>query len=290
MLEVFFLGTGSTVPTIERFHASVAIRRSGEIFLFDCGEGCQIRIQQLHLSPHKINHIFISHFHGDHCFGLPGLLYSMGINGRTAPVHIHSGSPKTMRMFLEFLENDVPYEIVYDGPEYEGEEVIVKAIRARHSIYAQAFRFEEKPKLNVDKAKLKALGIPDGPHLQQLKLGDMKYEGKTYKQTELTRITPGKSVVYSGDTLPFDEMAVFAKGTELLIHEATYGKDMMDKAKERKHSWAAAAADIAKKANAQKLALMHFSRRYDETNELLKEAKEVFDNTVITEDLMCVKV
>lgn len=290
MMEVFFLGTGSTVPTINRFHASVAVRRTGEIFLFDCGEGCQIRIQQLHLSPHKISHIFISHFHGDHCFGLPGLLYSMGINGRKSPVHIHSGSPETMKTFLEFLEDDVSYDIIYEGPGYEGKDVFVKALKTVHTTFSYAFRLEERPSLNVNKIKLKELSIPDGPWLQELKDGDMTYNGKTYAQKELTLEKLGKSIVYSGDTLPIDEMVDFSRGTELLIHECTYGRDLIRKAKERNHSWAAAVAKIAKKADVKALALMHFSRRYDETHVLLDEAKEFFDDTIIAEDLMCVKI
>lgn len=290
MIEVFFLGTGSTVPNIDRFHPGVALRRKGEIFLFDCGEGCQIRIQQLHLSPHKINHIFISHFHGDHCFGLPGLLYSMGMNNRNSPLHIHSGSPETMQTFVEFLEEDVPYEIIYEGPEYEGKEVSVHATKTEHSAFSYAYRFEERPKINVQKAALEARGIPDGPWLKQLREGNMEYNGKTYPQSELTQVSKGKSVVYSGDTLPMESMASFAKGADLLIHECTYGKDLMDKAKERRHSWSSAVGKIAAAAGAKKLALMHFSRRYDSTNELLKEAKEFFDNTFVAEDTMNVRV
>jgi len=290
MIEIFFLGTGSTVPNIERFHPAVAMRRSGEIFLFDCGEGCQIRIQQLHLSPHKINHIFISHFHGDHCFGLPGLLYSMGMNGRKTPIHIHSGSPETMKIFLEFLEEDVPYEIIYEGPEYEGEDVFVHAIKTEHSPFSHAFRLEERPKINVNKKKLDALGIPDGPHLKQLRTRDMVYKGKTYAQAELTKVKPGKSIVYTGDTLPMKELVEFAKTADILIHECTYGRDLTDKARERRHSWAAAVAKTAASAAVKKLVLIHFSRRYYSTNELLDEAKEFFDNTIVAEDMMCVKV
>ncbi len=290
MIEVFFLGTGSTVPNIERFHSSVALRRKGDLFLFDCGEGCQIRIQQLHLSPHKIGRIFVSHFHGDHCFGLPGLLYSMGINNRKDPLYIHSGSPGTMKTFLEFLENDVPFPIFYEGPEYDGEEVFVRAMKTSHSRFSHAFRFEERPKINVETEELRKRGIPDGPHLKQLRTGDMTYKGKNYSQEQLTRTTPGKSIVYSGDTIPMGEMVDFAKNVDLLIHECTFGDDLEKKAAERKHSWSSAVAKIAAQAEVKRLALIHFSRRYDDAAKLKKDAEKFFPRVFVAKDLMKVRV
>lgn len=294
------LGTSSAVPTKERSHTAMLLKYQGDLFLFDCGEGTQRQMRIAGESPMKINNIFISHWHGDHVLGLPGMLLSMGLNNRKHPIHVWGpiGSKKRIEHLMQGFSVRVPCPIVVHevNPKtkskiYESDKYEIWSTKLKHSVVALGFYFKEKDKIRLHKDKILKLGLQGDPILKELQKGkSVKHAGVTLKAKELTYVQPGKKVTVTLDTEYIEKIANFATGSDVFICESTFSHKEVTKAKERNHMTSKQAAKLAKKAKVKKLVLTHFSQRYKETKELEKEAKSVFKNTIAAKDLMRITV
>lgn len=297
-MEITFLGTSSAVHSHNRNHPGIILKAFGEVMLFDCGESCQKQLIYTNISPMKISKIFISHYHGDHILGLPGLLQSLNFLGREKPLTIYG--PKGIKKIeygislLGFSKLNFPVEFVEieSGTIIENEEYIIKSQQVKHNIINLAYSIEEKKKPRFLRQKAIDLGVPVGPAFGRLHNGEeIEIDGRIIKPSQvLGEPRKGKKITYSGDTLPCDEMIEFAKDSDLLIHESTYMLEDNDKAKENFHSTSQDAATIAKYSNSKKLILTHISSRYTNITQLLNEAKEIFKNVEVANDLMTIEI
>lgn len=297
-MEVTFLGTSSAVHSQSRSHPAIALRFLGEVMLFDCGESTQKQLIYAKISPMKITKIFLSHYHGDHILGLPGLLQSMNFRGREKPLSIYG--PKGLNGLMNTIERlctstfDFPIELieVENGPIAETEDYIIKAQKVKHGLEAFAYSIEEKKKPTFLREKAIELGVPVGPLFGKLHSGEeVEVNGKIIKPEQvLGEAKKGRKITYSGDTRPCEEMIEFAKNSDLLIHESTYTLEDEDKAVQNFHSTSTDASKIAKAANVEKLVLTHISTRYTDTSDLINEARKEFKNSHLAHDLMAVKV
>jgi ribonuclease Z len=299
-LSIIFLGTGGSWPTVKRNVSSIAVKRAGEVLLFDCGEGTQRQLQKSKLSYMQISKVFITHFHGDHFLGLPGLIQTMQLNDRDVPLHIYG--PKGISSLLDQLLSlgyfKPHYKIisheVKEGDSIEFEEYFINVLKVKHGIPALAYSFEEKMRPGkFDKPKALKLGIPEGPLFSKLQRGQtitLKDGKKIKPDVVLGPSRKGRKIVISGDTVPIDKMIVFAKNADILIHEATFGNEHEDVSGEYGHTTALQAAEIAKKANVNKLFLTHISPRYLDHNVLENEASKIFKNTIVPKDFQEVEV
>lgn len=281
MFEITFLGTASAMPTPERSLSAIAVRRGGDVILLDCGEGAQRQMMRFGVSYMKVGAIFISHLHLDHFLGVFGLLETMRLNGRKEKLFLFA--PKGARGvfgqkdFLEIVE-------IEDGFSHDFGEYTATMFANTHGKDSFGVSLEEKGKLRFYEAKAKAAGLV-GPMFTEIqKKGYLKVNGKTLKLKDITYPSPGKKIVYSGDTAASPALVRAAKGADLLIHECTFGTDRLEEAKETHHSTSEIAANAAKKAGAKKLLLTHFSGRYADTSQLLQEAKKTFPNAEAAKD------
>ena len=294
IMEITFLGTSSAVHSSSRSHPSIALKAFGEVMLFDCGEGTQRQLIYAKISPMKISKIFISHYHGDHILGIPGLLQSMSFRGRETKLTIYG--PKGLNNLREAIASlgfpnfDFPLEWIEidSGTVIENEEYVIKAQRVRHNTLTLAYSIEEIKKPRFQRQKAIDLGVPVGPDFGKLHNGiPVEIDGKIITPDQvLGPPRKGSKLTYSGDTIPCEEMIQFAKDSTLLIHESTYKSEDKDKAMEHAHSTATDAADIALQSNSKELILTHISTRYTEIEDMLNEAREIFENTKIAKDFM----
>lgn len=297
-MEITFLGTSSAIPTNNRNHSAIALKAFGEIMLFDCGEGTQRQMTRARLSPMKISKIFITHFHGDHILGIPGLIQSMAFRGRKDPLEIY-GPPGLSRLVdnmkslgyfaisFDILINEISEGIILEGKDYQ-----ISSLKMDHSVLNLAYSIEEKRSPKFIKEKAMQLGVKPGPAYGKLQSGiPVKVGEKIIKPEQvLGNERKGRKIVYSGDTLACNEMISFARKADILIHESTFNNSHRDKAFETGHSTAEMAAEIAKKAEVKQLIITHISTRYKDTKTLEREALEVFENSCIAEDLMKLEV
>jgi ribonuclease Z len=304
-MELYFLGTGAGVPSKERNVSSIALmllQEANSVWLFDCGEATQHQILHTTIKPRKINKIFITHLHGDHIFGLPGLLSSRSFQGGDEELIIYgpSGIKEFVLTSLQVSNTHLSYSLSFveinEGKVMEDEHFIVYCKKLEHGVPSYGFRIEEKAKpgeLLVD--KLKAIGIEPGPIYQQIK----QYETTTLQDGRIISrkefLGPdklGRTLVILGDTRSTDKNKDFIKNADLLVHEATFDKDKEELAHEYFHSTTVQAASLAKAGNAKQLVLTHISSRYQhqETQILLKEARQVFENTEIAKDFYQVSI
>ncbi len=298
-IKVYLLGTASSIPTKDRNPQSILIWREGTYFMFDCGEGTQRQMMKAGLGFNRQMRIFVTHIHGDHVLGLPGLLQTMGFLGRDKPLELYG--PRGLRTFVECnlraldvkLTYPLKLRMVKEGTVYEDEEVVVKARKGRHGIANYAYRFEEKPRpgrFNVKRAL--ELGVPKGPLWKRLQEGhEVKIGDRVVKPEEvLGPPRRGLSVGISGDTRAIPRLEEFFRGVDLLIFESTYTTRHEDVAREYLHSTAKEAAELAKNAGVKALIMTHVSNRYREMGEVLEEARCIFENSYVAEDLMSVEV
>ena len=296
-MEITFLGTSSAVHSFERNHPSIVLKAFGEVMMFDCGEGTQRQLIYAKISPMKISKIFITHFHGDHILGLPGLIQSMNFRGRDKKLTIYG--PKGLNVLKEsifslgYCKIEFPIEFIEIGSEIveKTEDYIIKSQEVNHLVPSLAYSIEELKKPRFLRQKAIELGVPVGPAFGKLHNGqEVEIDGKIIKPEQvLGPPRKGRKITYSGDTTPCEEMVELAKDSTLLIHESTYVKEDDDKAEENYHSTSSDAASIAKKSNSKKLILTHISTRYQNTDQLLDEALEIFENTEIAKDLKTIK-
>lgn len=296
-LKVIFLGTAGSIPTPKRSLPSILIQRKGEQVMFDCGEGVQRQMIKAKAGFHREMKVFISHMHGDHVLGLPGLLQTMALLDREKKLDVYG--PLGIKSFLEGIRKTVQFvltfpveihEVLEAGVICEEDEYTVQAVWANHAIPALSYALAEKSRAGkFYPEKAKALGVPEGPLWSKLQRGrKVKLpNGRVIKPEDVTGPTrPGRKIVYTGDTRPFEELTKFAEDTDLLIHDATLGDELVERAEEDGHSTPEQAARNAKKANAKRLILTHISARYSDANVLLKRARKIFKNTQVAEDLM----
>ena len=311
-MQVTFLGTSSGVPTRARNVSAVAVRLSqrSELWLFDCGEGTQHQFLRSDLRLSQLRRIFITHMHGDHVFGLPGLLASLGLSGSSGGVDLYGPDP--LESYLEGVLRTsstrigYPLEVhqVRSAAEanrivFEDSDLTVRATPLHHRVPAYAYRVEEKPKPGrFDIQKAQELAIPPGPVYASLKRGETvaledgrQIDGRTLCGPEKA----GASLVYCTDTVFCEAAVTLAKGADLLIHESTFSHAEADMAFQRQHSTSTMAAQTAAEAGVGQLVLTHLSPRYAPGNavtadDLLAEAKAIFPNTVLAKDFLCLDV
>lgn len=312
-MKVIPLGTSSGKPTLKRNVSGLAVVREGEWLLFDCGEATQTQIQRAGLSSNKLTSVFITHFHGDHFNGLSGLLSTMGLDRRVRGLTLTG--PEGMRDYLDLLARlkilFVNYPLglqelrdpdgsgrgaarAWDGPNgmatvYETDEYKVYARPLDHRIFAVGYRVEETARpgrFNLERAL--ELGVPKGPLFGRLQSGqEVRLEdGRTVLPSDvLGPERPGKVIAYCTDTRPCEAAVELARNADLLIHEATFTEDLAEEAHDYGHSTAAQAAEIARKAGARRLLITHFSSRYQDVTPLLEEARAIFPDTTLAQDL-----
>jgi len=292
MIELTFLGTGATKPTIHRFTSSFAIRYGGEVLLFDAGEGIQIRIAQSGFSVMKIDRIFITHFHGDHVLGIPGILYTLAKNRRERPLHIYGpeGLSEIVYHMRKASYGRVPFKVfvheLRPGDVVEGEEYRIESFKLEHGERALGYIFREPDRWNVNKEKMREYGLKPHPKFKILKQWkEVEIGGMVLKPEEWLVKVEGGSIAYACDTSFSHEVARAVKGVKLLIHEATYLEEDKEDF-ELGHSSAKDAAKTAKAAGVEYLFLTHISQRYRDPAPLLEEARTIFPNTYLAKDLM----
>ena len=298
-IDVIFLGTGGSLPTRERGLPAVALRRDGELFLFDCGEGTQRQMMQVGLGFNRPMSIMISHLHGDHVLGLPGLLQTMSSLVRDKPLYLYgpegiSGYLGSLRRTLAFAANfPVRVTELKPGQEVSRNGYNIKTTKAMHDITCLAYAVVETDRPGrFHPEKAKRLGVPEGPLWKQLQIGkQVKVDGKTVTPRQvIEEPRPGLKIVYAIDTRPSDDVKRLAKEADLLMHDGGFAEDRRDKAKEYFHSTAREAARIAKAARVSKLALVHISAVTRNDSILLKQARSVFKATLVPKDLTVVSL
>lgn len=300
--ELHILGCGSALPTTRHFPTSQIVNVRDKLFMIDCGEGAQLQFRKSHLKFSRLNHIFISHLHGDHCFGLLGLISTLNLLGRTAELHIHSpkGLETLLTPMLDFFNRQMTYKILFhefDTKEpmqiYEDRSLTVTTIPLRHRMPCCGFLFAEKRCPNhIIREMVDFYQVPVY-ELNRIKNGAdyVTPEGKTVSNNLLTRPSaPSRSYAYCSDTIYLPSIVEQIKGVDLLFHEATFANEDAPRAKETFHTTAAQAAEIARRAEVKKLLIGHFSARYEDENILLQEASAIFPDTQLAKETLCVSV
>ncbi len=293
-MRLTFLGTAGSWPTKERSASALALDTDRELLLFDCGEGTQRQFFQSSASFMRVRRVFVTHFHGDHFLGLPGLIQSMSLNHRTEPLDIY-GPPDAKQMIdrvlqLGYFTLRFPVEVhpLNPGETVECAGYTIKTTAAEHPVPSLAFRWEEGPKRGrFDGELARKLGIR-GADFAQLERGETVRVGdRTIRPEEVMGPTrPGRSIVYSGDSAPSDAIRKLSSRATLLIHEATTASDLEREANEWGHSSARQAATLAREAEVQRLFLTHFSSRYKDLVPLEVEARTIFPEAYAAKDLL----
>ncbi|MEM2939500.1 MAG: ribonuclease Z [Candidatus Bathyarchaeia archaeon] len=300
-LRVIFLGTAASIPTDDRALPSIVIQREGDVLMFDCGEGTQRQMIKAGIGLNRKMMVFITHMHGDHVLGLPGMIQTMSLLGRDKPLKIFG--PSGVKVFMDTIMRTVRFwlgfpieihEIEQEGTIYQDRDYEIQAVWAEHSIPSLAYALVEKPRpgrFYPDKAV--ALGVPRGPLWSTLQRGmNIKLpDGRVIRPADvLGPSRPGRKIVYTGDTRPSNRIAELAKNADVLIHEATLDDELAERANEEGHSTPSEAAQIALKANVKLLVLVHVSARYSEPKILLEQARKIFLNTYIPSDLEKIEI
>lgn len=300
MLSITFLGTSASIPTIERNVAGLAVQREGETILFDCGEGSQRQMMRYGVG-FSFREIFFTHYHADHLLGVTGLLRTMGLQDRTAPVVLYGpkGAQRILgtAITLGVERNKFPVEIleIKPGDRFARDDYDIVVFPTEHRADTVGFALVEHPRLGrFNPERARELGIPEGPLWGQLHRGKPVTlpDGRTVGPGDLVgQPRSGRRLVYTGDTRPHLSVIEASRNADLLIHEATFGGDELERARETGHSTAAEAARVALEAGARRLVLTHISSRYNrDASELLAEAKAVFPETVIARDGMTIDI
>jgi len=306
LLSVTFLGTSAARPTVERNVSAVALVREGETLLFECGEGTQRQMMRYGVS-FALSEIFFTHFHADHFLGVIGLVRTLGLQTRAEPLRLYGpkGAKKLLSQALALGVERVPFEFevteVKPGDTVEGrgtgkgEEYDIQVFKTEHgggSVGYALREHERRGRFDVEKAR--AAGIPEGPLWGKLSKGEPIELADGRKLTAESFVgpkRPGRAIVFTGDTRPCASVVDAALGADLLIHEATFGEEEKDRARETGHSTAREAAQIALAAHAKRLVLSHVSARYSiSAEELVREAKAVFPESTVAKDGMTIEV
>src|SRR3989344_1939163 len=293
-MELLFLGTSAMVPTKTRNHSAIFLSHQGEGVLLDCGEGTQRQLRIAGIRPTRITRICISHWDGDHIFGLPGLLQTLSNSKEKMPISIYG--PRGFRKDMARMMEAFPFDNQLDIEIKEGEGIMldgrlhISSFSVEHKIPTVGFIVMEKGKLRINVARAEKEGIT-GRALGELQDGkDIVWKGKTVRAADITYPVPPKKVVYIPDTLFCKACIANAQDADLIICDSTYAADLEEKAAAYKHMTAAQAGQVANLANAKKLILTHFSQRYKSPKQLIDDARLHFSNVAAAHDFMKVKV
>ena len=291
-MKLTILGTGSACPTIDRNHSATALNIGPETLLFDCGESTQLQLTKAGISHSKISKIFLTHWHGDHMLGLPGLLQSMELNKRAKPLNIYgsAGSKDRFRKLVSALEIKLSFKVnvtELKAGAFNSEKYSIIVANASHHDACISYAFQEKDKVRIDIGYLKKFGLKNNPIIGDLAKGkDIVWNKKKIKAKDATKIEKGKRFAYVLDSAYAENLVKLAKDSDVLLCESTFADELKDSAKKFGHMTARDAATLAKKAGAKKLIITHFSQRYKDVSVLLREAKSVFKGTIAAKDLM----
>lgn len=300
--DVNILGCGSATPTLQHHPSSQVVNVRDKLFMVDCGEGTQLQFRKSRLKFGRLNRIFISHLHGDHCFGLIGLISTLALLGRTGDIYIHAHADleDILQPQLDYFCRENPFKVIIEpfSPTqneiiYEDKSVKVSTIPLLHRVPCAGFLFQEQPKdahLIADMIKFYDIPIKE---LANIKKGAdfVKEDGTIIPNKMLTKpADPARSYAYCSDTAYSEKIIPIIENADLLYHEATFTEEGAHRAKQTGHSTAKQAAEIAKSANVKKLILGHFSARYNDNTDLLEEAKSIFPNTILANEQLCEKL
>lgn len=296
IFKLNILGSGSALPKNHAFPTSQVLEMREKQFMIDCGEGAQIRMRQYKVGYSRLNHIFISHLHGDHCFGLLGLLSSLGMLGRTSDItiHAHPDLEKLISCQINYFLRDFPFQVHFDNFSpfssdiiYEDKSVSVRTLPLKHRVPCSGFLFEEKASgRHLVRQMLDAYEIPIS-QFNKIKEGAdfVTPDGEVVPNSRLTREPePPKKFAYMSDTAYSEKNIDVVEGADCLYHESTFLSCDTARIKDTLHSSAAQAAAFAAKANVKQLIIGHYSARYNDTNLFLDEAKRIFANTFAAKD------
>ena len=300
--EVNILGCGSALPTTRHFSSSQVVNIREKLFMIDCGEGAQLQLRRSKLKFTRLNHIFISHLHGDHCFGLMGLISTFGLLGRTATLHIyaHKELERLLAPQLEFFCKGMTYEVAFHAIDpskaeviYDDRSVSVSTIPLKHRIPTCGFLFQEKKTPNhIIRDMVDFYQVPVF-ELNRIKNGEdyVCPDGTIVPNHRLTRPSaPARSYAYCSDTICLPSIIPQIQGVDLLFHEGTFAQADAARAKETFHTTAMQAAQIARDAQVRQLIIGHFSARYEDENILLEEAKPIFPNTLLAKENLIIQI
>lgn len=300
--EVTVLGCGSALPTVKHNGSGMVVNIREKYFLVDCAEGTQVELRRNHIHLNRLFNVFITHLHGDHCFGLMGLISTLGLLGRTAPLHVY-GPQDIETLFQPLVDyhcNGMTYEVVFHPIDthqnvciYEDKSLQVFSIPLKHRIRCCGYYFKEKElSRHILKEAIEKYNIPIS-QINNVKAG-LDYvtpNGQIIKNEVLTTPpSPARSFAYCSDTVFRPEIAEMMKGVDLLYHEATFAESEKPLCSKVYHSTAKQAAEIARLAGAKQLMLGHYSSRYNDETILQKEAAEVFENTILAKEGLVVTV
>lgn len=300
--RIHILGCGSALPTLRHNASSQLVEVRERLLMLDCAEGTQTQMRKSHLHFAKLSRVFISHLHGDHCFGLIGMISTFGLLGRTAPLHVHA--PEALGPMLHdqiaFFTHDLGYEVAFHAVDtsrhavvYEDNSITVESIPLEHRMPTCGYLIREKPQLpHIRPEMLEAYGIPRS-QINNIKMGAdwTTSEGDVIPNARLvTPADPPRSYAYCSDTRYMPTLHEQVKGVNTLYHESTYGEDKIQSAEKYCHSTARQAAMVARDAGVGQLLLGHYSSRYEDENVLLEEAKVVFENTRLTNEMDIINV
>ena len=298
-MKLVFLGTSAAQPTVERGMTCICLVLDKEILMFDAGEGAQIAFQKAKLGWNKKIRIFVTHLHGDHCVGILGLLQTMSLQNRTESVDIFGppGIDEFIAANLKILNFGLTFPVriirIKEGLVLEEATYTIHVCEAEHSIPAYSYVFTEKDKPGkFFPAKAKELGIPEGKLWRELQNGnEVKIREKTIKPEDvMDQKRKGRKIGISGDTRPTKKLEEFFKNCDYMTFDSTYSDTLKDKAVENYHSTAKEAAELAKKAGVSNLILTHFSARYDDSKDLVREAKTIHDSVIAAKDLLEIEI
>lgn len=301
--DVKILGCGSATPTLRHLPTTQVVDFRSKLFMIDCGEGTQLELRRRRLAFQKIAHIFLSHLHGDHCFGLIGFLSTLGLNHRGGEivVHAHGDAERIFRPLLDYFCRDLPYAIRIEPftPSrseviYEDRTLRVSTIPLRHRVPTAGFLFEEKERgRHLDAARVQEIGVPVA-YYRLIKQGADWTDpatGRFYPNEELTTPpSPVKKYAYCSDTAYSERILPLIEGADLLYHESTYMHDLAHLARARGHSTSLEAATLASKAQVKRLCLGHYSARYESLDAMLAEARSIFPETILAQEGLCLHV
>ncbi len=300
--ELNILGTGSALPTTRFNPTSQVVNFRDNLFMIDCGEGAQSQLRRMQLKFSRLSHIFLSHLHGDHCFGLMGLISTLGLLDRTGDlvVHAHPDAERIFRPMLNYFCAELPYKVIFNPIAPQKHELILEerslkvySIPMKHRVPTCGFLFEEKPRpRHIIREMTDFYQVPVRD-MNRIKEGEdfIKEDGTVIPNEKLTRpAEPSRKYAYCSDTTYSKPIVPIIEGADLLFHEATFLEKDKARAKHTMHSTALQAAKIAHAAQVKKLVIGHFSARYTDLNVLLQEAKTIFPETVLAAEGTCYPV
>ncbi len=294
--KVHILGCGSALPTLHHMASSQVVELRDKQFMVDCGEGTQVQIRRSRINFNKIQAVFISHIHGDHCFGLIGMISTFGLQGRKSPLQVYAPAAlgPMLQSQIELFCQHLSFEVVFHAIDtektdviYEDRSLTVSTIPLQHRLPTCGFLFREKPTLpHIRRDMIDYLEIPVS-QINNIKNGAgwTTPEGRTYSHEELTTpAEPTRAYAYCSDTRYVPTLHELIAGVDLLYHESTYCRDSQHRAETYWHSTAADAATVAREAGVKKLLLGHYSSRYPDENAFLDEAREIFPESYLTNE------